>query len=124
MTRVAARKKSSLVSNFWISCLCSDLFPLSTNLQIEQGCLPLNVLTSASLSGAVCEYSATIVIQATDCKTAQCPPNANVSVTTASHRTGLDDMTNTLPPESRSSTGKTFTVPKAEKGVRFDDKAT
>src|SRR6266566_2939096 len=45
---------------------------------------------------------------------AQCPPSAKVSVTTASHRTGLDDMASTLLPELCASTGKTFTDAKSD----------
>ena len=55
MIRGESKKKSSLVSSFCVSCFCSDFFPWATNLQIGQGCLPSNVLTSASLNGSACE---------------------------------------------------------------------
>lgn len=49
-------------------------FPASIAVHILHGACPPNVFAKASASGESFEYSMTIPVQATDWRTAQCPP--------------------------------------------------
>src|SRR4051812_9002141 len=79
VTSGAGTQKSILVLDLIASCFCSVALPLRTSLQMPQGCTPSKVLATATEIGASLEYSTTMLTQATDCKSAQCPPTEKIS---------------------------------------------
>jgi len=73
-------------SNF---CVCkvnsfflSDFLPVAMALQIGQGYLPSNVRVTDSAKECVRKLSASIVVHATVCSSAQCKPSVAASAMT------------------------------------------
>jgi len=66
------------------SFLFSDFFPAAMALHRQQGCLPSNVLTTASRNEQDWRLSASMVVQATVCSNVQCAPSVASSATTTS----------------------------------------
>lgn len=74
MTTCAALMNSSFFSSKWRSDFFWDFCACAMWLHREQGCLPSNVLTRASVRVASREYVITMPTQATDWNSAQCRP--------------------------------------------------
>src|SRR5207253_8111581 len=70
----SVRKRSSFGRTFAAACFFSSFLAVETRLQSPQGCLPSNVFSNASRTGALWEKLHAMPTQATDCRKAQCTP--------------------------------------------------
>ena len=59
----------------------SDFRPSATTLHRAQGCFPSNVRSNAVVKDVRVRLLASMVLQANDCKTAQCRPTEQASAT-------------------------------------------
>ena len=75
-----ARGNSNFCSCGVESFFFSDFLPAAMALQSGQGCWPSKVRDTAWLTEPQLKFSASIVVQATDCSKAQCAPVVATSV--------------------------------------------